>query len=66
MGLTSLSSKELSSCIMGVTPLVLRELVKDYESICFKKTRKDFQVIELSLASSKSFWLYEPRAKRKD
>ena len=36
------------------------------EVYLFYVTRNDFQVSKLSLASSESFWLREPRAKRKD
>ena len=42
------------------------ELIKDEEGYLFYGTRDDFQVGELSLASSESFWFKEPRAKCKD
>ena len=41
------------------------ELIKDEEVYLFYGTRDDFQVSEITLASSESFWFKEPRAKRK-
>ena len=42
------------------------ELIEDEEVYLFYGTRDDSQVSVLSLASSKSFWFKESRAKRSD
>ena len=61
-----LSSMELSLYIMGFTPYFYGTIYFDLEVYLFYGTKDDFQVSEITLARSESFWFKEPRAKRKD